>query len=74
MNNELQLTAQKPEEFGQSLTIAFGSQTFEVALPLIGRYQGSNAMLAAGLALAVGEQPASVFAAMNVLQGVRGRP
>ncbi len=72
-DNELQLTAQKPEEFGQSLTIAFGSQTFEVALPLIGRYQGSNAMLAAGLALAVGEQPASVFAAMNVLQGVRGR-
>ena len=71
--SDLQLVGQQPEEFGQRLSIVYGGETFDVSLPLIGRYQGSNAMLAAGLALAVGEQPDAVFAAMNVLQGVRGR-
>ncbi|MFT7575382.1 MAG: UDP-N-acetylmuramoyl-L-alanyl-D-glutamate--2,6-diaminopimelate ligase [Alphaproteobacteria bacterium] len=70
---EMWLRAQEPDDFGQRLSIDYGGASYEVTLPLIGRYQGSNAMLAAGLALAIGEQPESVFAAMNVLQGVRGR-
>ena len=70
---DLQLCDLVTEGFGQRLSIAFGGVTFEVLLPLIGRYQASNALLAAGLALAVGEQPDAVFAAMGFLQGVRGR-
>ncbi|MGI9394758.1 MAG: UDP-N-acetylmuramoyl-L-alanyl-D-glutamate--2,6-diaminopimelate ligase [Boseongicola sp.] len=70
---DMQLLALKPEGFGQRLSIGFDGVTFDVLLPLIGRYQASNAMLAAGLALAVGEQLDAVFAAINVLQGVRGR-
>ncbi|MFY0611055.1 MAG: UDP-N-acetylmuramoyl-L-alanyl-D-glutamate--2,6-diaminopimelate ligase [Hyphomicrobiaceae bacterium] len=70
---DMRLHTLVPESFGQRLSISFAGATFDVLLPLIGRYQASNAMLAAGLALAVGEQPDAVFAAMNVLQGVRGR-
>lgn len=70
---DMRLRTLVPESFGQRLSISFNGTTFDVLLPLIGRYQASNAMVAAGLALAVGEQPDAVFAAMNVLQGVRGR-
>lgn len=70
---KMRLVAQEPVDFGQRLSIDYAGANYEVSLPLIGRYQGSNAMLAAGLAFAVGEQPEAVFAAMNVLQGVRGR-
>lgn len=72
-NADMRLIAQEPQDFGQRLLINYAGESYEITLPLIGRYQGSNAMLAAGLALAVGEQPDAVFAAMNVLQGVRGR-
>lgn len=70
---ELRLLEQSPEAFGQRLAIAYGGARYEVELSLIGRYQGSNAAIAAGLALAAGEQPDAVFAAMRVLEGVRGR-
>jgi UDP-N-acetylmuramoyl-L-alanyl-D-glutamate--2,6-diaminopimelate ligase len=70
---DMRLVDQQPDSFSQRLEIAHDGAEYSVFLPLIGGYQGSNAMLAAGLALAVGEQPEAVFAAMNDLQGVRGR-
>lgn len=71
--NELRIDEQVPETGGQRLTVSYQDRIYEIALSLIGQYQGSNAMLAAGLALAVGEEPDAVFAAANVLQGVPGR-
>ncbi len=70
---DIRLLEQEPDDFGQWLTIDYSDASHEISLPLIGRYQGWNAMLAAGLAIAVGEQPGAVFAAMGVLKGVRGR-
>ncbi|HUF55942.1 MAG TPA: cyanophycin synthetase, partial [Thermohalobaculum sp.] len=45
----------------------------EVDLDLIGDFQADNVGLAAGLALATGLTPETVFAALPGLQGVRGR-
>ena len=42
-------------------------------LPLPGAYQVENALVAAGLAIAVGEDPAGAIAALADLKGVRGR-
>jgi len=44
-----------------------------VNLPLAGSFQVSNAAIAAGLALATGVAPEGVFAALETLQGARGR-
>lgn len=71
--SDLRVVAEAPDEFGQRLSVTYDGRGYDISLPLIGRYQGMNAMLAAGLALAVGEQPDAVFAALGVLQGVRGR-
>lgn len=71
--SDLRVTAQAPDELGQRISVVYDGEGYDISLPLIGRYQGMNAMLAAGLALAVGEQPDAVFAAVGVLQGVRGR-
>jgi UDP-N-acetylmuramoyl-L-alanyl-D-glutamate--2,6-diaminopimelate ligase len=53
--------------------VRHGGRAFTVDLPLVGAYQVENALLAAGLALAVGEMPETVFAALAGLKGVKGR-
>ena len=42
-------------------------------LPLVGEFQVENALVAAGLALATGGSPGSVFAALEQLSGAKGR-
>ncbi len=69
----LQLIETQPEGFGQQMTIAYDGQSFDKRLNLIGTYQASNALVAAGLALATGERPEQVFAALEDLTGVSGR-
>jgi UDP-N-acetylmuramoyl-L-alanyl-D-glutamate--2,6-diaminopimelate ligase len=59
--------------FAQRLVIAHAGRTYEVRLPLIGTYQTANALVAVGLALAVGEDPAVVIPALAHLSGVKGR-
>jgi UDP-N-acetylmuramoyl-L-alanyl-D-glutamate--2,6-diaminopimelate ligase len=59
--------------FRQRLTLVDGGRTYDVGLPLIGAYQVENALVAAGLALSLGEAPASVFEALEGLRGVPGR-
>ncbi|HEY0267336.1 MAG TPA: cyanophycin synthetase, partial [Rhizomicrobium sp.] len=44
-----------------------------VLLPLAGGFQASNALVAAGLAIGLGEDPARVFAALEHLKGAPGR-
>jgi UDP-N-acetylmuramoyl-L-alanyl-D-glutamate--2,6-diaminopimelate ligase len=61
------------EGFTQTLTIVHAGRTYEVRLPLIGTYQAANALVAVGLALAVGEDPAVVIPALAGLSGVKGR-
>ncbi len=44
-----------------------------LTLPLPGDFQVSNALVAAGLAISVGEDPAKTIAALEALQGAPGR-
>ena len=71
--NDICHVTNQTDASGQVLDISYDGQRFAVTLNLIGEYQAANALLAAGLALACGEAPDSVFAALGVLQGVRGR-
>lgn len=59
--------------FAQTLTVRHAGRTYNVRLPLIGTYQVENALVAAGLAIAVGEDPAVVIPALEGLSGVKGR-
>jgi UDP-N-acetylmuramoyl-L-alanyl-D-glutamate--2,6-diaminopimelate ligase len=59
--------------FAQRLSIAHAGRTYDVRLPLIGTYQVANALVAVGLALAVGDDPAVVIPALAGLSGVKGR-
>lgn len=70
---DLRLVTQQPDGFSQKLTITYANKSYEATLPLIGSYQGSNAALAAGLALAIGAPAEQVFTAMSTLRGVPGR-
>jgi len=69
----IQLIEQSPTSLGQNLVINYGGGTYRLALPLIGAYQASNVLVAAGLAMATGSSFESVFAAMQRLAPVRGR-
>lgn len=59
--------------FAQTLTVRHAGRTYNVRLPLIGTYQVENALVAGGLAIAVGEDPAVVIPALEGLSGVKGR-
>ena len=58
---------------GLSLDIAFGGRDYHVELPLMGAFQASNALVAAGLALATGSDGPRVFEALGNLEGAEGR-
>ncbi|MDP1738184.1 MAG: UDP-N-acetylmuramoyl-L-alanyl-D-glutamate--2,6-diaminopimelate ligase [Caulobacter sp.] len=58
---------------GQQLTIAHEGRSFDIRLPLAGAFQADNALAAAGLCIAAGEDAAAVLAALERLQGAPGR-
>jgi UDP-N-acetylmuramoyl-L-alanyl-D-glutamate--2,6-diaminopimelate ligase len=58
---------------GQRLTLALDGERFTTLLPLAGAFQASNVLVAAGLAIAAGEDPGEVFAALEHIQGAPGR-
>jgi UDP-N-acetylmuramoyl-L-alanyl-D-glutamate--2,6-diaminopimelate ligase len=60
-----------PTPQGQILAIRAGGRHYEIALPLPGRFQADNALLAAGLARALGIDAA--FEHLATLAPVRGR-
>jgi UDP-N-acetylmuramoyl-L-alanyl-D-glutamate--2,6-diaminopimelate ligase len=69
----LKRIALKRDGFQQVMAVSCEGRTYEVQLPLVGSYQAENALVAAGLAIAVGEKPADVLAALSDLKGVSGR-
>ena len=70
---DLRLIASEPDHFAQVLTLEHNGATYTVRLPLVGEFQATNALVAAGLAIVTGGEPASVIAALETLKGVRGR-
>jgi UDP-N-acetylmuramoyl-L-alanyl-D-glutamate--2,6-diaminopimelate ligase len=69
----LRLTNLARDGFAQRLTLLYDGKTYDVCLPLIGTYQVANALVALGLALAVGEDAGVVIPALEALTGVKGR-
>jgi UDP-N-acetylmuramoyl-L-alanyl-D-glutamate--2,6-diaminopimelate ligase len=57
----------------QALTLHYQSRIFYVDLPQAGEFQASNALVAAGLAIGLGDDAAKVFAALEHLKGAPGR-
>jgi UDP-N-acetylmuramoyl-L-alanyl-D-glutamate--2,6-diaminopimelate ligase len=61
------------EGFAQRMSVAHEGRVFDIRLPLLGEYQASNALVAAGLAIATGEVAGRVLPALQALKGVKGR-
>lgn len=61
------------EGFAQRMSVGHEGRVFDVRLPLLGEYQASNALIAAGLAIATGEAAGRVLPALQSLKGVKGR-
>ena len=60
--------------FAQALEVAASAaREHHVRLPLAGAFQVENALVAAGLAIATGSEPAATFAALAQLKGAKGR-
>lgn len=59
--------------FAQVLSLVMDGRSYDVRLNLVGDYQVSNALVAAGLARAVGITPDSVAQGLSQLTGVAGR-
>ncbi len=58
---------------GQVLEIAHDGTTHRVVLPLVGDFQAANALIAAGIALGLGDGANDVLAALCRLEGAPGR-
>jgi UDP-N-acetylmuramoyl-L-alanyl-D-glutamate--2,6-diaminopimelate ligase len=70
---DIRLRAAEPTAHGQTLTLDVLGRSMTVALPLVGRFQASNALCALGLAIACGSDAKAAVAALAELEGVRGR-
>jgi UDP-N-acetylmuramoyl-L-alanyl-D-glutamate--2,6-diaminopimelate ligase len=73
LGDTIKLTARESQSDAQALTIRFAGGTYNVLLPLAGAFQASNALVAAGLAIGLGEDATKVFAALAHLKGAPGR-
>lgn len=69
----LRLANRTPTQLGQTLEVEAGGRLYKVNLPLIGAYQAANALTAAALVIAGGEDVAKVLELLGRVQPVRGR-
>jgi UDP-N-acetylmuramoyl-L-alanyl-D-glutamate--2,6-diaminopimelate ligase len=69
----LTLRATEREGFGEILTVRVGETDHRVKFPLVGDFQISNALVAAGLVIATGADVKDALPALETLQGARGR-
>jgi len=69
----IRLVEARIEGLAQALTVEHEGRRYEIALPLVGGFQVENALVAAGLVIATGGEPARAFAALADLVGAPGR-
>jgi UDP-N-acetylmuramoyl-L-alanyl-D-glutamate--2,6-diaminopimelate ligase len=69
----LRLLGQRFDSTGQDLRFSWQGDVHLARLDLIGGFQADNVLLAAGLVIGAGEDPAAVFATFPHLTTVRGR-
>src|SRR4029453_3197611 len=70
---DIKFVGRSIDGFAQIVTAQHAGRTYKVKLPLVGAFQVQNAGIAAGLAIATGAEPGSVFAALEKLVGAKGR-
>jgi UDP-N-acetylmuramoyl-L-alanyl-D-glutamate--2,6-diaminopimelate ligase len=69
----LKLISHTPNDDGQILKVLLGGSIYQMRLPLAGGFQISNALVAAGIAIGLGDAAERVFAALATLKGAAGR-
>ena len=70
---DLQLAGQRFGPTGQAVLIRYAGKSYSADLPLLGGFQAENVLVAAGLVIACGADPARVFETLPHLSTVRGR-
>jgi UDP-N-acetylmuramoyl-L-alanyl-D-glutamate--2,6-diaminopimelate ligase len=70
---DLTLLDSSREGFAQSLRVRAGGKERRVKLPLVGTFQVSNALVAAGLAIATGTAAEDALRSLESLKGASGR-
>lgn len=70
---DLRIVSAVQNDVGQMLRLAMVDGEFDLPLPLVGDFQASNAVVAAGLVLATGGEPSLVRHALASLRGATGR-
>ena len=71
--DHLTLVSLTPDGFAQQIVVRHEGRDFALRLPLLGRYQVENALVAAALAIVTGAEPAAAIGAIGTLTGVKGR-
>ena len=69
----IRVAASSLDGFAQRLELEHRGRRYQVLLPLVGEFQIENAVVAAGLAIGTGSAPDEVFAALEHLEGAKGR-
>jgi UDP-N-acetylmuramoyl-L-alanyl-D-glutamate--2,6-diaminopimelate ligase len=69
----IRLVENRIDGFAQLLHAVHAGNDYKIRLPLVGDFQIENALLAAGLVIATGGEPAAAFAALATLKGAKGR-
>src|SRR5438874_785007 len=69
----IRLADAKIEGFAQKLELEHRGRKISIRLPLVGEFQIENALVAAGLAIGTGSEASAVFAALEQLEGAKGR-
>lgn len=69
----LRLVARTLTADGQQLSVVHDGRAYDIRLPLAGAFQADNALVAAGLCIAAGEEASAVLAALEHLKGAPGR-
>ena len=70
---DMQILNRRYDSDGQDLRFSWRGTVYTTRVSLIGGFQASNALMAAALAIAIGEAPEAVFKTLPSLQTVRGR-
>ncbi|HWV43937.1 UDP-N-acetylmuramoyl-L-alanyl-D-glutamate--2,6-diaminopimelate ligase [Pseudorhodoplanes sp.] len=71
--DDIRLEKSRIDGYAQKLTLQFERRRYELHLPLVGEFQVENALVAAGLAIVTGTPADAVFAALEDLEGAKGR-
>ncbi len=71
--DDLRLLEQVPDAAGQRVRVEHDKREYVINLPLVGPFQASNALVAAGLVIATGSDIDDVIPALEAIKGAPGR-